>query len=84
MAFNFNWAPLSGDPGFYKRAEELLTNAMNKNQKPPIIVDDIIVTELNLGDVPPDLDVVEISDIGVDKFRGTFKMSYTGMLLVIR
>lgn len=78
MAFNFNWAPLSGDPGFYQRAEELLTNAMNKNQKPPIIVDDIIVTELNLGDVPPDLEVVEISDIGVDKFRGTFKMSYAG------
>ena len=78
MAFNFNWAPLSGDPGFYRRAEELLTNAMNKNQKPPIIVDDIIVTELNLGDVPPDLEVVEISDIGVDKFRGTFKMSYAG------
>lgn len=78
MAFNFNWAPLSGDPGFYKRAEELLTNAMNKNQKPPIIVDDIIVTELNLGEIPPDLEVVEISDIGVDKFRGTFKMSYAG------
>ena len=78
MAFSFNWAPLSGDPGFYRRAEELLTNAMNKNQKPPIIVDDIIVTELNLGDVPPDLEVVEISDIGVDKFRGTFKMSYAG------
>ena len=51
---------------------------MNKNQKPAIIVDDIIVTELNLGDVPPDLEVVEISDIGVDKFRGTFKMSYAG------
>lgn len=51
---------------------------MNKNQKPPIIVDDIIVTELNLGEVPPDLEVVEISDIGVDKFRGTFKMSYMG------
>ena len=78
MAFNFNWAPLSGDPGFYKRAEELLTDAMNKNQKPAIIVDDIIVTELNLGDIPPDLEVVEISDIGVDKFRGTFKMSYKG------
>lgn len=78
MAFNFNWAPLSGDPGFYKRAEELLTNAMNKNQKPAIIVDDIIVTELNLGNIPPDLEVVEISDIGVDKFRGTFKMSYAG------
>jgi len=78
MAFNFNWAPLSGDPGFYKRAEELLTDAMNKNEKPAIIVDDIIVNELNLGDVPPDLEVVEISDIGVDKFRGTFKMSYAG------
>lgn len=78
MAFNFNWAPLSGDPNFYKRAEELLTKAMNKSQKPPIIVDDIVVTELNLGDIPPDLEVVEISDIGVDKFRGTFKMSYAG------
>ncbi|KAK5080945.1 ERMES complex subunit [Lithohypha guttulata] len=78
MAFNFNWAPLSGDPKFYEQAAELLTNAMNKNQKPPIIVDDIIVTELNIGDVPPDLEVVEISDIGVDKFRGTFKMSYAG------
>jgi len=78
MAFNFNWAPLSGDPGFYKRAEELLTDAMNKNEKPAIIVDDIIVNELNLGNVPPDLEVVEISDIGVDKFRGTFKMSYAG------
>lgn len=78
MAFNFNWAPLSGDPKFYEQAAELLTNAMNKNPKPPIIVDDIIVTELNIGDIPPDLEVVEISDIGVDKFRGTFKMSYSG------
>lgn len=78
MAFNFNWSPLSGDPDFYRRAEELLTDAMNKNPKPPIIVDDILVSELNLGDVPPDLDIVEISDIGVDRFRGTFKMSYNG------
>lgn len=78
MAFNFNWAPLSGDPKFYDQAADLLTDAMNKNPKPPIIVDDIIVTELNIGDIPPDLEVVEISDIGVDKFRGTFKMSYSG------
>jgi distribution and morphology protein 34 len=60
------------------RAREMLTAALNKYPKPPIIVDDIIVTELNLGETPPDLEILEIGDLAEDRFRGIFKMSYTG------
>lgn len=75
MAFNFNWSPLIADT---VRARELLTTALNKSPKPPIIVDDIVVTELNLGTVPPDLEILEIGDLADDRFRGIFKMTYAG------
>lgn len=75
MAFNFNWSPLIADTS---RAREMLTTALNKTPKPPIIVDDIIVTELNLGSTPPELEILEVGDLAEDRFRGIFKMSYTG------
>ncbi|KAL2829782.1 hypothetical protein BDW59DRAFT_142022 [Aspergillus cavernicola] len=78
MAFNFNWSPLTADANFYTRAQDLLTAALNKSPKPPIIVDDIIVTELNLGSIPPELEILEVGDLAEDRFRGIFKMSYTG------
>lgn len=78
MAFNFNWSPLTADAAFYSRARDLLTKALNKSPKPPIIVDDILVSELNLGTVPPDLEILEIGDLAEDRFRGIFKMCYTG------
>jgi len=78
MAFNFNWSPLAADAGFYQRARDLLTTALNKSPKPPIIVDDIFVTEFNLGSVPPDLEILEIGDLAEDRFRGIFKMCYSG------
>ena len=78
MAFNFNWSPLSADASFYTRAQELLTTALNKSPKPPIIVDDILVNELNLGSIPPELEILEIGDLAEDRFRGIFKMCYSG------
>jgi distribution and morphology protein 34 len=78
MAFNFNWSPLTADALFYERARDLLTTALNKNPKPPIIVDDILVTEFNLGSVPPHLEILEIGDLAEDRFRGIFKMCYSG------
>ncbi|KAF2398101.1 hypothetical protein EJ06DRAFT_532466 [Trichodelitschia bisporula] len=75
MAFNFNWSPLMADTS---RAREMLTAALNKSPKPPIIVDDIVVTELNLGETPPDLEILEIGDLAEDRFRGIFKMTYAG------
>jgi mitochondrial distribution and morphology protein 34 len=75
MAFNFNWSPLMADTS---RARDMLTTALNKSPKPPIIVDDIIVTELNMGSTPPELEILEVGDLAEDRFRGIFKMSYTG------
>ncbi len=60
------------------RARDMLTTALNKSPKPPIIVDDIIVTELNLGSTPPELEILEVGDLAEDRFRGIFKMSYSG------
>lgn len=79
MAFNFNWSPLATDASFYQRAKELLTNALNRaGPRPVIIVDDFLVSEFNLGEIPPELEIVEIGDLAEDKFRGTFKMRYRG------
>jgi len=78
MAFNFNWSPLAADAEFYWRAKDLLTTALNKSPKPPIIVDDILVSDFNLGSVPPDLSILEIGDLAEDRFRGIFKMCYSG------
>lgn len=75
MAFNFNWSPLIADS---ERVRQLLTSSLNKSPKPPIIVDDIVVTELNLGRTPPVLEILEVGDLAEDRFRGIFKMSYTG------
>lgn len=82
MAFNFNWTPLTTtsttSSAFYTHAKSLLTAALNKSQKPPIIVDDIFVEELNLGQSAPDLEILEIGDLAEDRFRGIFRMSYEG------
>lgn len=75
MAFNFNWSPLIADTD---RVRDMLTSSLNKSPKPPIIVDDILVNELNLGSTPPELEILEIGDLAEDRFRGIFKMSYTG------
>ncbi|KAF8536363.1 hypothetical protein BDD12DRAFT_890399 [Trichophaea hybrida] len=81
MAFNFNWSPLSASTSssaFYDHAKSHLTTALNKSAKPPIIVDDILVDDLNLGASAPDLEILEIGDIAEDRFRGIFRMSYGG------
>ncbi|KAF2867357.1 hypothetical protein BDV95DRAFT_502971 [Massariosphaeria phaeospora] len=75
MAFNFNWSPLGADT---TNARHMLTAALNKSPKPPIIVDDIIVTDLNLGTTPPSLEILEIGDLAEDRFRGVFRMEYKG------
>lgn len=78
MAFNFNWTPLAADETFYQQARDLLTVALNRSERPPIIVDDILVSELHLGSTPPDLELLEVGDLAEDRFRGIFKLRYSG------
>ncbi|KAK9447049.1 uncharacterized protein V1518DRAFT_422083 [Limtongia smithiae] len=77
MSFQFSW-PLSTEEDFYPKVKTLLTEALNKGTKPPIIVDTIHVSDLNFGTKPPELEIVEIGDLADDRFRGVFKMAYSG------
>ncbi|CAN6642785.1 mitochondrial distribution and morphology protein 34 [Trichomonascus vanleenenianus] len=77
MSFTFNWNSFN-EENFYRKAKRLLTDALNKSNKPPIIVDRIVVQDLSLGDKPPNLEILEIGDLADDRFRGIFKLNYSG------
>jgi len=81
MAFKFTW-PTFSDP-FYETARNLLTLALSKAPTPPIITDNILVQEFNLGTKAPDLEMLEIGELGDDKFRGVFKLNYSGDAFIV-
>ncbi|GAA6048544.1 hypothetical protein JCM3770_006545 [Rhodotorula araucariae] len=81
MSFNFEWPEFSED--FYADAREMLAQALNKGQKPPIIADRIEVKELNMGTIPPELEILEIGDLSTDRFRGIFRLTYSGDAYIV-
>ncbi|KAJ2232053.1 ERMES complex subunit [Coemansia sp. RSA 485] len=77
MSFKFNWGGFP--PEFNKEALEMLTQALNKGaNKPPNLVGPIVAKELDLGSNPPQLDILEISELEEDRFRAMFRMKYEG------
>ncbi|POW12697.1 hypothetical protein PSHT_08001 [Puccinia striiformis] len=76
MSFEFKWPQFL--PLFYDHAKQLLSTALNKGNKPAIIADPIEVNQLDMGTIPPDLEILEIGDLGRDRFRGIFRMTYAG------
>ncbi|KAJ2767741.1 ERMES complex subunit, partial [Coemansia nantahalensis] len=77
MSFNFNWAGFSGE--FYDEALGMLTRALNSGgNKPANLVGPIVAKELDLGSAPPQLDILEISELEQDRFRAMFRMRYEG------
>ncbi|GAA6020928.1 hypothetical protein JCM11491_000070 [Sporobolomyces phaffii] len=81
MSFNFEWPQFS--EAFYHDAREMLAQALNKGQKPPIIADRIEVKELNMGTIPPELEILEIGDLSTDRFRGIFRLTYSGDAYIV-
>ncbi|KAI9478166.1 MAG: hypothetical protein EXX96DRAFT_569813 [Benjaminiella poitrasii] len=81
MAFRFSWPEF--DSEFYKEAKSQLEAALNKGNKPKNIVDHISVTELNMGTTAPDLEILEIGELLTDKFRGIFKLTYSGDAYIV-
>ncbi|KAJ2455712.1 ERMES complex subunit [Coemansia sp. RSA 2336] len=77
MSFKFHWTGFP--PEFNAEALEMLTQALNKGEnKPPNLVGPIIAKELDLGSTPPELDILEISELEEDRFRAMFRMKYEG------
>lgn len=77
MSFKFNWDSFNDD-NFYERVRTLLTEALNKGNKPAILSDRIVVRELYLGEESPQLEILEVGDLAEDRFRGIFKLTYDG------
>lgn len=76
MSFNFKWPTFSDE--FHTSAAQMLNSALNRGPKPKVIADDILVEELGMGTIPPELEILEIGDLGTDRFRGIFRLTYAG------
>lgn len=76
MSFNFEWPTFP--PEFYATAKSTLDTALNRGAKPQIIVGDIKVHELHMGTVLPELEILEIGDLSSERFRGIFRLMYSG------
>ncbi|BGP26136.1 ERMES complex subunit [Rhodotorula toruloides] len=81
MSFQFEWPEFSDS--FYEDAREMLAQALNKGQKPPIIADRIEVKELHMGTIPPELEILEIGDLSTERFRGIFRLTYSGDAYIV-
>ncbi|KAJ3107805.1 AdoMet-dependent rRNA methyltransferase spb1 [Phlyctochytrium planicorne] len=79
--YKVNWPRFS--PDFLAKAREQLTTALNKGDKPANIVDNIVVKELNMGTKPPELEILEIGELAEERFRGIFKLTYSGDAYVV-
>ncbi|EJD01559.1 uncharacterized protein FOMMEDRAFT_148030 [Fomitiporia mediterranea MF3/22] len=76
MSFSFQWPRFSDQ--FHENAIQLLNNALNKGNKPPVIADRIEVVELEMGTQPPELEIRDIGDLTMSQFRGIFRLTYAG------
>ncbi|KAF4619691.1 hypothetical protein D9613_004967 [Agrocybe pediades] len=76
MSFTFDWPRFSDQ--FHYDAIQMLSTALNKGNKPPIIADKIEVVELEMGTQPPELEIRDIGDLTLDQFRGIFRLTYSG------
>ncbi|KIM58816.1 hypothetical protein SCLCIDRAFT_98588, partial [Scleroderma citrinum Foug A] len=76
MSFTFQWPRFSEQ--FHTDAIQMLNNALNKGDKPPVIADKIEVVELEMGTQPPELEIRDIGELTTDQFRGIFRLTYNG------
>jgi mitochondrial distribution and morphology protein 34 len=86
MSFKFTWPHFSKE--FIDNAKIELTEALNKGDKPASIADYIYVKELHMGSKvppsryisykPPELEILEVGELDDGRFRGMFKLVYTG------
>ncbi|OCH95900.1 hypothetical protein OBBRIDRAFT_883521 [Obba rivulosa] len=81
MSFTFKWPRFSDQ--FHADAIQMLTSALNKGNKPPVIADRIEVVELEMGTQPPELEIRDIGELTVDQFRGIFRLTYAGDAYIV-
>lgn len=77
MSFKVNWNSLESD-SLQSWTTELLTDALNSGKRPNILASDITIKDLNFGKIAPLFEILEIGELDRDRFRGMFKIDYSG------
>lgn len=77
MSFKINWGAIEGE-SMKNYTRELLQEALNSGDRPSILSEGIEITGLEFGTIPPSFQILEIGDLGVDRFRGIFSFKYYG------
>lgn len=74
MSFRFDWSILGSHP----LDPSMLSSIISKARKPPSIVGDLVVKDFALGNVSPQVDLLDINEVCDDSFSATFQFSYSG------
>ena len=77
MSCDIQWDSVEKS-SFLSWSKELLYDALNSGKRPLILSDEILVKDLSFGSTSPSFEILEIGDLGKDKFRGIFKLKYDG------
>lgn len=77
MSFNVNWNTLESD-SLRGWTIDILTGALNSGRRPNTLALGISIKDLNFGKVAPNFEILEIGELDKDRFRGIFKITYTG------
>ncbi|KAG2731502.1 hypothetical protein G9P44_005089 [Scheffersomyces stipitis] len=77
MSFKVNWKSLETD-SLTSWTKDLLTSALNSGKSPNILASSISIKDLNFGKIAPNFEILEIGELGRDRFRGIFKINYEG------
>jgi distribution and morphology protein 34 len=76
MSFQIEWPTL--DAITLEKIKAQITEVMNKGELPDAICDVMRVIDLDLGNVAPTLQFLDIPDVSEDGFEGHFKVAYAG------
>lgn len=74
MSFRFDWSILGSHP----LDPSMLSSIISKARKPPSLVGDLVVKDVALGSVSPQVDLLDIDEVCDDSFSATFQFSYSG------
>lgn len=77
MSVNLNWSSLESD-SLSSWTKDVLAGALNSGKRSNVLALDISIKDLNFGKVAPDFEILEIGELEKDRFRGIFKVTYSG------
>lgn len=77
MSFNVNWNSLESE-SLRGWTIDILTGALNSGRRPNTLALGISIKDLNFGKVAPNFEILEIGELDKDRFRGIFKITYSG------